>query len=312
VVTSSRGLNKKAYAPLLWRVSVFIFTFIILSGIIGPRIIANGLIGTYGFQIYGGAGKSLLFGVIAFILLADKKIFKIKLKPWRFAQIFWIIAAGLALCLGLFGVNKLIAGTQGMLWPIVVHVCLLTSVAGAAFGIFGPGNIRLMAKKYKRELLLSAVLAAAFLGFLYLVYALWPLLAAVVLHAVAGLLRLSGLTVVTPSPQTIVLNKFGIEISKYCSGIDSIALFTALYALVGVLDWPRLNHKKYTGLFLPAIALLFGCNIVRVFVLILAGYYINPHIAFSLFHTYAGMVFFIIYSGLFWTASYRWMLHGND
>jgi exosortase/archaeosortase family protein len=60
--------------------------------------------------------------------------------------------------------------------------------------------------------------------------------------------------------------------------------------------------------FVPALLLLFGLNILRVYVLVMAGYYINPQIAFSLFHTYAGMVFFIIYSGIFWAVSYKWML----
>jgi exosortase/archaeosortase family protein len=56
---------------------------------------------------------------------------------------------------------------------------------------------------------------------------------------------------------------------------------------------------------------LFGFNILRVFVLILGGYFINPHIAFSLFHTYAGMIFFIIYSALFWGVCYKYMLRNK-
>jgi exosortase/archaeosortase family protein len=109
-------------------------------------------------------------------------------------------------------------------------------------------------------------------------------------------------------PRTLLFNKFGINIIEYCSGIESIALFTGLYALIGVLDWQRFNHKRVIYIFPIGLIILFLFNILRVFVLILGGYYINPSIAFSLFHTYAGMVFFILYSIIFWAVSYKSLL----
>jgi exosortase/archaeosortase family protein len=165
-----------------------------------------------------------------------------------------------------------------------------------------------MYKTYKHELLLSLVLTVVFYGFLELVYNLWTVLAASVIHAVAWLLHLCGLTAVILPPRDLLLTKFGINIAQYCSGIESIALFTALYVLVGLLDWPRFKHSRYFILFPIGLMVLFGFNILRVFILILAGYYINPKIAFSLFHTYAGMVFFILYSAAFWGICYRYML----
>jgi len=57
---------------------------------------------------------------------------------------------------------------------------------------------------------------------------------------------------------------------------------------------------------------LFVLNIVRVYGLIMAGYYINPEIAFSLFHTYAGMVFFILYSAVFWAVAYRYLINRKE
>ena len=168
--------------------------------------------------------------------------------------------------------------------------------------------MRLLLKTYRREALIAIGLGIAFYGFLTLVYHLWTFLSAAVLHIVRWLLGIFGLHSTVLPPRTLVFNKFGIEIAQYCSGIESIALFTALYALVGVLDWQRFNHKRYLYIFPAALIILFGFNILRVAFLIAAGYYINPHIAFSLFHTYAGMVFFILYSILFWAISYRWML----
>jgi len=298
----------KAAAPLLWRAAAFLGVFVLLSGSIGPRIISHGLINKDGFQIYGGAGKALLFSVLALLLLVQRRGTALRLQPWRATNTIWLVLSGLVLATAWIGVDKLINGTSGLVWPLLVHVSLLASVVLAAGGTFGPANLRLLAHTYHRELFISLGLAVGFFFFLYAVYGLWKVLAAAVLHAVRWLLDLSGLSATILPPRTLLLSKFGIDVAQYCSGIESIALFTALYALIGVLDWRRFNHRRYLYIFPAALLILFGLNILRVFVLILAGYYINPQIAFSLFHTYAGMLFFILYSIVFWAISYRWLL----
>jgi exosortase/archaeosortase family protein len=155
-------------------------------------------------------------------------------------------------------------------------------------------------------------LAILFYGLLAIVYSLWEVLASIVLHSVKWLLGLSGLHSIIIQPRILLLDKFGINIAQYCSGIESIALFSGLYILTGVLDWNKFNHRRFLYTFPVALFILFGLNIIRVYVLILAGYYINPQIAFSLFHTYAGMLFFIAYSLVFWAVSYKFMLAKED
>lgn len=298
----------KAAVPLLTRSVAFLGVFVLVSGILGPHIISRSLVDHDGFQIYGGSGKALLFGILALLLLVYRQGGLPELKPWGLNQVIWLVLAGLALVNAWFGVNHLIHNSSSITWVLLTHVGIIGSIALAACGTFGPANLRLLMRTYKKELLISFSLAIAFFIFLYLVYGLWQVLAAIVLHAVRWLLNLSGLNTVIIPPRTLLLSKFGIDVAQYCSGIESIALFTALYALVGVLDWRRFNHNRYLYIFPVALLILFGLNIIRVFGLILAGYYINPQIAFSLFHTYAGMVFFILYSILFWGISYKWML----
>ncbi|HVV26271.1 MAG TPA: archaeosortase/exosortase family protein [Candidatus Saccharimonadales bacterium] len=267
--------------------------------------------GRDGFQVYGGAGKALLFGALALLLLVTrKKSAAVRLKPWHWTQLIWLLPAAFAASTAWYGVDELIARQPGA-WPLLTHACLLASVVFAAGATFGPANLRLLARTYRKEVLISLGLAIAFFGFLYAVYGLWKVLATIVLHSVRWLLGLLGLQSTIIMPRTLLFNKFGIDVAQYCSGIESIALFTSLYVLVGVLDWPRFNHRRFVAIFVPALAVLFGFNILRVAGLIAAGYYINPQIAFTLFHTYAGMVFFILYSIIFWSLGYKWMLRKN-
>lgn len=295
------------------RTIVFLGIFIIFSGIIGPRIISHGLINQAGFEFYGGAGKALLFGVLALLLLlwhARKPL--PRLESWHWRNLSWIVLLAVCLIGTWIGVGYLINGSHMVLWPVLTHACLLSGVMFAAMGVFGTRNLHILFAKYKREVGVALLLAVGFFGFLYLVYGLWTYLAAAVLHAVQWLLERIGLHSTLLPPRTLLFDKFGINIAETCSGIESIALFSAFYALVGVLDWPRLNHRKLFYMFVPALLVLFGFNILRVALLILAGYYINPRIAFSLFHTYAGMLFFILYSILFWAVCYDFMLDGKS
>lgn len=238
--------------------------------------------------------------------------YDLKLKPWKVFNLVWLILSVLGYIGVWIGTDKLLAGNTSLVLVAIVQFLLIVSLIFAAGGIFGSANLRLLINKYKRELLYALVLVIVFYGFLTLVYGLWRVLSTIVIHSVKWLLNLTGLTATIIPPRTLLLDKFGINIAQYCSGIESIALFTGLYALIGILDWKRFNHKKLLSVFPIALIVLLGLNILRVYVLILGGYYINPHIAFSLFHTYAGMVFFIIYSGLFWIVSYKWMLQQTD
>jgi exosortase/archaeosortase family protein len=301
----------RPFMPLLRRAVVFLVVFVILSGIIGPKIINHGLVERDGFQIYGGSGKALLFGVLAFLLLIYRKKYMPQFTSWRPIQLIWLGLSFLSVWLAWVSVDHLGANSTSLIWIILAHTSIIASVLLAAGGTFGPYNLRLLCKTYKKQLLLAILLAILFGGLLYAIYGLWRVLATIVLHAVKWLLGIIGIHATILLPRTLLLSKFGINIAQYCSGIESVALFTALYGLIGLLDWHRFNHFKFLWIFPLALIILFIFNIFRVFVLVLGGYYINPQIAFSLFHTYAGMIFFIIYSGIFWAISYKWMLNTN-
>ncbi len=297
-----------AIPPLLVRLVAFLLLCIFITGIIGPKIISNGILYRDGFAIYGGAGKALAFALVAFALLVRNKITNVKLEKWDRRLIGWLALSLVLTHSAWLMVSQLIEGNNTLPNIILTHALMLLSIVFAALAVFGFNNIKKLITEFRTEIVQSLVIAAIFYLFLLVVYGLWKYLAFIVLYSVAWLLDLTGLTVTIVPELTIILDKFGVTVEKYCSGIESIALFSGLYAIVGILDWQKLNKKRFFLVFPVALFILFLLNILRVFILILAGYHINIELAFSLFHSYAGMLFFMAYAGAFWLIMYKHLL----
>jgi exosortase/archaeosortase family protein len=295
----------KITTSLLGRVVIFLGFFVLLSGINGPRIISSDILFRDGFAIYGGLGKAAIFGLIALVLLVRSKGFELKLRSWQPVQLAWF-AAALGLCIAAWvNVSSLLAGERTVWSLLLAHGGLILSTVTGAIACMGPTNVKVLWRTYQRQLLQAFAISGLFYIFLLVIYALWMPLASVVLTGVHALLGLTNIATQVIPPNVLLTEKFGITVAQYCSGIESIALFTGLYVLIGLLDRSRLNARRYALVFPAALIILFGLNIVRVFGLVIAGYYINPEIAFSLFHTYAGMIFFILYSAVFWALAYK-------
>lgn len=291
--------------------ALFIF-FVIAAGIPDWRALQYGIANSYGFGIYGEAGKAVFIGIITFALLVRRSRAKYTLQPWRLRGLTWLIGVIALEIIGWFAIGKFAADRSSIGWLFVAHVCLIVISMLMLFFAFGVRNLYLaLVRVYRDEVLKSLGLSVIFELFLLGLYMLWPYMSSIILFCVKSLFNDIGIHAVFVPAYTLIFSKFSISVGEYCSGIDSAALFTALYGLIGVLDWQRLNHMRFLLVFAPAIALMFGLNIVRIFLLILAGYYINPRIAFSLFHTYAGMAFFFIFSAVFFSVSYKWMLKDN-
>lgn len=297
----------KAVPSLIWRGIVFLALLVLISGVNGQRIIGGGILFRDGFAIYSTIGKVLIFCVIVFLVLSFRRKTAIALKPWRPILLDWFVLSLAGFVAAWLAIGRLLAGEAAGGVQTAAHAGLIVSVIAAGIGCFGIENLTLLWRAYKKEITVSLAVGGIFFGFLQLVYALWEPLAAIVLIAVRGLLAMAGLDAALLPPYTLIFDKFSITIAQYCSGIESIALFTGFYVLVGLLDWKKFNKRRYFGLFPLALGVLCVCNILRVFGLILAGYHINASLAFGLFHTYAGTVFFIMYSALFWCVAYRYM-----
>ena len=128
-----------------------------------------------------------------------------------------------------------------------------------------------------------------------------------VLRAVYFLFSLTFQPVVRIPPRALFVKNFVVSIEEACSGVDSLFLFRTLYICIGTIDWKKFNKLKLILMFFPAVMGLFLVNILRVYLLILIGVLTNPQVTIQLFHTYLGMILFIIYFTIFWRFTYRWM-----
>jgi exosortase len=298
---------EKGFKQFLWKTGIFVLLFIIFSGIIGINLFANGLLTKWKLEIYGRIGYILLFSIAGFILVYRKRLTEFKVFKRKPIDIVFIVLSFILLFA--FYMVEESAGNIAIntLNIILVHALGLSVFVFLVFGIYGWEFIKNFAKNFKKEIMYFLIFGIIVYSLMKTVWSLWPYLSAGVLTVTKFLLTLFGIEVEVLGPATISVHNFAVQIAEACSGIYSIFIFAALYLFIVFLDWNKMNKKKASILFIPAVLGAFAFNIIRVFVLMLVGAYISRDIALGLYHSYSGMIFFLIYFGLFWGLGYKWM-----
>jgi exosortase/archaeosortase family protein len=289
---------------------IFLALFIFVSGIIGSWIIGTRLLYSFSFFIYGNLGKMVLFSSIAFFLLTRTSLKNVHPLHYDLKNVFYILCAVIILVLFFPVAHALLnypTFFSNLPLSLLTHAIIIAIPVLLALGVFGQVFLTQFIKTYRKELLICLGISIVFYFAIFYVWQLWPYVSSLVLHIEYFLFSLSFSNVQIIPPLTLFVQNFGVKIEQACSGLDSLFLFTALYIFIGILDWKLFNHKKLLFMFLVAGIGLFLVNIFRVYVLILAGVYISPVVTVQLFHTYLGMVLFIIYFALFWKSSYKWL-----
>jgi exosortase len=184
------------------------------------------------------------------------------------------------------------------------HATLILVPVSLLVGVFGPDFIKAFIKAFYKELFLGALLAIAYDLAIFQVWKLWPYFSQGVLQVVRMTSLVFTHNVQVIAPYTLYVNNFGVEIAEACSGLDSLFMFLTLSFLAGAIDWKNIPHKRLALMFIPGIIGLYLVNILRVFSLVMIGAFVSPELALKLFHTYLGMVLFIIYFFLFWKVVY--------
>jgi exosortase/archaeosortase family protein len=309
---------------------LFLLLFITTSGIIGSWVIGTRLLYGFYFFIYGNMGKMVIFSSIIFYLLTRERLKRgvstlyhhthsekrtqttitKATQSYDKRNMFYLLFA--CILTGIFFpvAHRLLSYPSffsNLPLSVFTHALVCIIPVLLALGIFGPTFLRHFIYHFRKELLICLTLSIIFYFAIFYVWNLWPLLSFLVLHIEYSLLTLSFKNVHIIPPLTLFLDNFGVEIEESCSGLDSLFLFTALYVFIGILDWKTFNHKKLFLMFIVSATGTFFVNILRIYLLLLAGVFISPTLTVQLFHTYLGMVLFIIYFVLFWKSTYEWM-----
>lgn len=295
---------------LLRKFLLFAVLFIIVSGITGSWVVSNRLLYGFSFFIYGNLGKAVLISIIVFGLLVRKRLNDLEKLPkpktnipylilsFLLVPVFFLLGSQLLRYQSITANIPLFLATNGIL--ILMSILLL-------LGVFGMSFLTSFAKRFRKEILvslgISILLELAILQF----WKLWPFFSNGVLQSVRFLLSFTSSNVQVIQPRTLIVNNFAVSIGQACSGLDSLFLFSSLYLLIALLDFKEFNKVKLILMFIPAAIGLYLVNILRVYSLILIGAYVSADLSIKLFHTYLGMVFFIIFFFVFWKLFYRWM-----
>lgn len=302
---------EKGFKQFLWKTGIFVTVFIIFSLIIGSKIFTADFINLWKISIYTRIGYILLFSIAGFILLYRQRLTHFKKFKYKPKDALMLIISIITL-IGFYLIEIYSAQIPvTILNLILVHILGISIFLFLATGIYGIDFSKHFIKNFKKELIYFLIFGIVVYAFMNFVWNLWPYLSLAVLKVTQFLLNLIGIEVLVLGPSTISIQGFAAQIAEACSGIYSIFIFAALYLFIVLLDWNKINKNKAAALFIPAILGAFLFNILRVFILMLVGAYVSRNLALGLYHSYSGMIFFLIYFLVFWGLSYRWMKEKN-
>jgi exosortase/archaeosortase family protein len=294
------------FKQFLLKTLIFIGLFIAFSFIIGQKIITSSLLEGFKISIYGRLGYILLFSIVGFILIYRKRLkefekFKHKVKDFVILSFSFILLAG-------FYILELNIKTIPItaVTIIFVHILFMSIFLSLLCGVYGLGFVKSFFRKFKKETIYFLIFGIIMALLMNAVWSLWPYFSMVVLKIVSFMLKFVGNVQVINST-TMIYDGFAVQIAEACSGVYSIFIFTGLYLFAVFLDWKVMNKKKAALMFIPAVVGAFLANVLRVFLLMVVGAHVSREAALGLYHSYAGMIFFLLYFLIFWGIFYKWM-----
>lgn len=192
--------------------------------------------------------------------------------------------------------------TSGL--PIfLIQVAILVSLflAGllALVAVFDSDYLNNFFKDFKREIIIFIIIAIALYNLLITFQKQWLVFSTGITRILAWMLSLFYSTVSTSMNSSggpiLRAEGFGVSIGPPCSGIDSMLLFITFFAALFALDRKIVKKGLYAFFFIFGLAGVYLINVLRLFLLMLAGIYISPEFAVGLFHTNAGWILFVLY-----------------
>jgi exosortase/archaeosortase family protein len=193
--------------------------------------------------------------------------------------------------------------TEGIFLYIIQALIMFSLVIAFfcfLFAVFDKTYLEKFFKDFKKEIIIFAIIGVIMYKLLILFQQQWYFFSSSVTIILAKALSFF-------YPVAYVLNAqaqggpilraadFTVSIGSPCSGIDSLMLFFVFFSVLFALDKDRLKKGLYAIFFVIGLVGVYLMNVLRLFLLMLAGIHISPKFAVGLFHTNAGWILFIIY-----------------
>jgi exosortase/archaeosortase family protein len=297
----------EGFRQFLWKTVLFIGMFMAFIFLIGTKLYHYDILSGWKIEIYGRVGYILLFSLAGFILLYRERLMELGRFKHKWGD-FLLVALSFISLAGFYAFEIYAYKFSINLTNIaLVHILGVSIFVFLILGIYGLDFIKNFLRRFRKELLyflIFGIVAASLMDF---VWGLWPYFSDTVLRLVAFLLKTIGANFRIIEPRTIIVGSFGAQIADACSGVYSIFLFLALYLFIAFVDWKEIDKKKATALLIPAVVGAFLVNVLRVFFLFIIGAYVSRDLAMGMYHSYTGMIFFLIYFAIFWVLFYNWM-----
>ena len=175
--------------------------------------------------------------------------------------------------------------------------------------LFTRSDWPMLLRRYRAEFIAALVVLLTFFPY-RLFHTIWPAYSQVIatLAYYGAKPFVAGLGFSSLPIPTILGPQLNLQIIFWCSGFSALAMFDTLVALVAVLDWNELNHKRLLIAYFAGAFAILVANVVRISLLVIVGNLIAPKYAMGRFHVNAGWVFFALVYLLILAISYRWML----
>lgn len=311
--------EKKGFRELLLKSFLFVGVLAVVQVLIQPLSNATPLPGEFKPFSLIFIEDMIVFVLSVFVVYNWKGLVNVKSYPVKIYEAGVFLLSG-GLCVGAYYALKFsLDVTQFFFENVIVFVFLkylLLSLMVLSFwvAVFGQGMIFDIYRMYRRQVPYLLMVGLGYWSLATFLDGMWSVLSGVVANMVFLLLSLSEENVMlsmSADGPMLSASGFGAIIGALCSGIESMLLFVSLYFIFVAVDKDKINFKRASLVFLPALFGVFVLNVFRIYLLYLAGIYVSKEFAFGMFHTNVGWILFVVYFFVFLYYAYPWMMMRN-
>jgi exosortase/archaeosortase family protein len=292
------------------RILLCLLLDVVIAGMIGPSLINDYFLNVLNFSMYGVLANAILLWLVILALILRNKFKSLSIGKYSRSALLYIFAAFLMIPVFFKLEKSLLQSTefdQIIVPALLAHALVFVIPILILLGTLGFPFIKLFAKHFYKQMLLSGIVSISAVFILLKLSSLWLQLSQVILQLVRFFLIATSISTTIIPPTSLQFDGLTIDIGQTCSGIESLFMFTIFYVLIAAFEWDGFNKMKLGLLYIPAVFGLFLFNSVRIYLIILSILFISSDFGMQIVHPYLGLLFFVIYFSVFWKFGYARM-----